>query len=440
MAMSESMTDKLLDLAGRVDENKYLSAIKNAFTTFLPFVVIGSFANLFTNLICSTDVGLAHFIPQLAGLSGAFSGINYATISMISVFIAFFIGMNLADRNKTPRVVTGAVCLAAFISVCPNVVEVTIDEVTGTGAGLNNYVTGAQGLFISMFVSIVTAELLNVFNKIEAIKIKMPKEVPSGIATSFNVLIPAAISLFIVGIAGAIFQQATGSYLNEVIYDVIQAPLQAIFQTPGGIIILIIIMQLFWFLGIHGGLVLFPIRQPLVIAALATNIALAEQGLAPTEAITDTFWIAFTVFGGSGISFALLLDILLFGKKPADREICKLSLIPGIFGISEPVMFGLPIVLNPIYFVPFILGSAVSTGIALGAVGIGFIAPSIVSVPVGLPPIITAFLGFGWQGVVVQLIGLAVCMAMYYPFLKLSDKAYLKEQAASQDSQQMEVA
>ncbi len=427
--MSETMTDKLLDLAARVDENKYLSAIKNAFTTFLPFVVIGSFANLFNNVICSTEVGLAYFIPALANLSGAFSGINYATISMISIFIAFFIGMNLADRNKTPRLVTGGLCVAAFVSVCPNVVEVTIDEVTSTGAGLNNYVTGAQGLFISMFVSIIAAELLSAFNKIEAIKIKMPKEVPSGIATSFNVLIPAAVSLLIVGVAGGIFQQVSGSYLNEVIYDVIQAPLETIFQTPGGIIVLIVIMQLFWFLGIHGGLVLFPIRQPLVIAALATNIALADQGLAPTEAITDTFWIAFTVFGGSGIAFALLLDVLLFGKKPADREICKLALIPGIFGISEPVMFGLPIVLNPIYFLPFILGSAVSTGIALGAVSIGFIAPSIVSVPVGLPPIITAFLGFGWQGVVVQLVALAVCMALYYPFLKLSDRAYRKDLA-----------
>lgn len=437
MAFSESTVDKLLDIAGRVDDNKYLSAIKNAFTSFLPFVVIGSFGNLFTTIICSTDFGLAHFIPALAGLSGAFSGVNYATISMISVYIAFFIGMNLADRNKTPKVVTGALCVAAFIAVCPNVVSVTIDEVSGTGAGLSNYVTGAQGLFISMFVSIVAAELLNVINKIDAIKIKMPKEVPSGIATSFNVLVPAALVLFIVAILGAIFQQVTGSYLNEVIYNVIQAPLQVIFQTPGGIIILIIIMQLFWFLGIHGGLVLFPIRQPLVIAALATNIALADQGLAPTEAITDTFWLSFTVFGGSGIAFALLLDVLLFGKKPADREICKLSLIPGIFGISEPVMFGIPIVLNPLYFVPFILGSAITTGIALGAMSIGFIAPSIVSVPPGIPPIITAFLGFGWQGVVVQLIGLAACMLLYYPFLKLSDKAYAREieQAATDQNE-----
>ncbi len=429
MAFSESTVDKLLDIAGRVDDNKYLSAIKNAFTSFLPFVVIGSFGNLFTTVICSTDYGLAHFIPALAGLSGAFSGVNYATISMISVYIAFFIGMNLADRNKTPKVVTGALCVASFIAVCPSVVEVTIDEISGTGAGLSNYVTGAQGLFISMFVSIVAAELLSIINKIDAIKIKMPKEVPSGIATSFNVLVPAALVLFIVAILGGIFQQLSGSYLNEVIYDVIQAPLQVIFQTPGGIIILIIIMQLFWFLGIHGGLVLFPIRQPLVIAALATNIALADQGLAPTEAITDTFWLSFTVFGGSGIAFALLLDVLLFGKKPADREVCKLSLIPGIFGISEPVMFGIPIVLNPIYFIPFVLGSAVSTGIALGAMSLGVIAPSIVSVPPGIPPIITAFLGFGWQGVVVQLIGLAVCMALYYPFLKLSDRAYERELA-----------
>ena len=129
----------------------------------------------------------------------------------------------------------------------------------------------------------------------------------------------------------------TGNYLNEWIYTVVQAPLQVVFQTPGGIIILIIIMQLFWFLGIHGGLVLFPIRQPLVIAALATNMTLVEQGLPATEAITDTFWIAFTVFGGGGIAFALLLDLLILGKRKEEKQIAKVSLIPGLFGISEPL-------------------------------------------------------------------------------------------------------
>lgn len=348
---------------------------------------------------------------------------------MIAVYIAFFIGLQLAKRNHTPEVVTGGLCVGAFISVVPGVVSVTFEEVTQTGAGLANTVTGAQSLFIAMIVSIVAAELFAALNKCEAIKIKMPKEVPGGIATSFNVLIPAAIVMLVIGIFGAVFQELTGSYMNEWIYDIVQAPLQAIFQTPGGIIVLIVIMQLFWFLGIHGGLVLFPIRQPLVIAALATNIALAEQGLAPTEAITDTFWISFTVFGGGGIASALLIDILLFGKNKGEREICKASIVPAIFGISEPLVFGLPIVLNPTYFIPFILGSAISTGTALLAVQIGFLAPSIISVPVGLPPIITAFIGFGVPGVVVQLIGLALCCVLYFPFVMLSNRQGMKESA-----------
>lgn len=429
MGFFDKFGDRLLDLASKVDDNKYLSAIKNSFTQFLPFVVIGSFASLFVNVLCSTTTGLAKFLPFLAALEPGFKGINYATIGMISVYIAFFIGLQLAKRNHTPEVVTGGVCVGAFISVVPNVVSVTFEEVTQNGAGLASTVTGAQSLFISMIVSVLAAEFFSALSKCEPLKIKMPKEVPSGIATSFNVLIPAAIVMLVIGIAGAVFKSATGSYMNEWIYEIVQAPLQAIFQTPGGIIVLIIIMQLFWFLGIHGGLVLFPIRQPLVIAALATNIALAEQGLAPTEAITDTFWISFTVFGGGGIAVALLIDILLFGKNKGEREICKASVIPAIFGISEPLVFGLPIVLNPTYFIPFILGSAISTGTALLAVQLGFLAPSIVSVPVGLPPIITAFLSFGVPGVVVQLIGLALCCVLYFPFVMLSNRQGMKENA-----------
>ena len=345
---------------------------------------------------------------------------------MISVYVCFFIGMQLAKRNKTPEIVTGALCVVSFISVVPNVVSVAFEDVVKTGAGLANTVTGAQGLFIAMILSIVVSEIFSMFNKIEKIKIKMPKEVPSGIATGFNVLIPAFIAVMVVSVLGSVFQMITGNYLNEWIYTVVQAPLQVVFQTPGGIIILIIIMQLFWFLGIHGGLVLFPIRQPLVIAALATNMTLVEQGLPATEAITDTFWIAFTVFGGGGIAFALLLDLLILGKRKEEKQIAKVSLIPGLFGISEPLVFGLPIVLNPTYFIPFIFGSALSTGVALLAVNIGFLTPSIVSVPVGLPPIITAFLGFGIQGVIVQLIALALCMLLYYPFVMLSNKQYEK--------------
>lgn len=420
----DKFTDKLMDIAVKVDDNKYLSAIKNSFTLILPFVVIGSFANLFSNLICSTEIGLAKFIPALASFLNGFKAVNYGTIGLISIYIAFFIGMQLAKRNKTPEIITGTLCVVSFISVVPNVVSITFEEATKVSGGLASSVTGAQGLFVAMILSIIVCELFCAINKIEKIKIKMPKEVPSGIASGFNVLIPAFITIIIIAILGSIFNTKTGYYLNEWIYAIVQAPLQSIFQTPGGIIILIIIMQLFWFLGIHGGLILFPIRQPLVIAALATNIALVEQGLPATEIITDTFWISFTVFGGGGIAFALLLDILIFSKKREDKEIAKLALIPGIFGISEPLVFGLPIVLNPTYCIPFVFGSALSTGVALFAAKIGFLAPSIVSVPVGLPPIITAFLGFGVRGVIIQLIGLILCMLLYFPFVKVSNRQY----------------
>lgn len=422
MSFIDKFSDTLCMIAEKVDDNKYLSSIKNAFTTFLPFVIIGSFASLFNNLLCSTTTGLAIWVPILAELSPAFTAINYATIGFISIYVCFFLGMQLSKRNNTPQVVTAAVCVVSYVSVVPNVISVAVEDLQATTSGLANVTTGAQGLFIAMFVSIFASELLSAFCKVEKIKIKMPKEVPAGIATSFNILIPAFITIAITAVIGAIFHYMTGYYLNEFIYNAIQTPLQAIFQTPGGIIILIIIMQLFWFLGIHGGLILFPIRQPLVIAALATNIALAEQGLAPTEAITDTFWIAFTVFGGSGIPLALIFALLMAGKRKEQREIAKISLIPGLFGISEPLVFGLPIVLNPTFAIPFILGSALTTGLALLAVNIGFLAPSIVSVPVGLPIIINAFIGFGFKGVIVQLLGLALCVLLYLPFVMVSNK------------------
>ncbi len=423
---SQKFEDGLMLIAEKVDDNKYLSSIKNSFTVFMPFVIVGSFGTLLNALIASDKTGLAKWIPWLANLKPAFSAMNFCTMSFMAVPIIFLIAMNLARYNKIPEYIAGVVALAAYISVVPQTVAVGEKSV----AGLAGSALGAQGLFIGMIVAVLVTELFTALIKIDAIKIKMPAAVPAGIATSFNVLVPIFITLVITSISGILFKMATGSYVNEWIYKIVQAPLEAIFQSPIGIIVVVIISQLFWFLGIHGGLVISPIRNPLIAAAIAANVAALGAGQIPNQPVTYGFWLNFVVTGGAGITLALIFSIFLFSKRDDHKMIARLSFLPGLCGISEPIVFGLPLVLNPTFAIPFIFNSGLATGIAMFATKIGFLPCNTVDVPFGVPIILSAFISHGWQGVVIQIIILAVCTFTWAPFVMVSNRQAEKKETS----------
>ncbi|WP_124067228.1 PTS transporter subunit EIIC [Clostridium sp. E02] len=415
---SQKFEDGLMIVAEKVDDNKYLSSIKNAFTVFMPFVIVGSFGTLLNALIASDKTGLARWLPWLMNLKPAFSAMNFCTMTFMAVPIIFLIAMNLAKYNKIPEYISGVVAVAAYISVVPQMVTVGESSVSGLSSGA----LGAQGLFIGMIIAVLVTELFTMLIKIDAIKIKMPPAVPAGIATSFNVLVPILLTLVITSVAGILFKMATGSYVNEWIYKIVQAPLESVFQSPIGIIVVVIISQLFWFLGIHGGLVISPIRNPLIAAAIAANVSALGAGLTPSQPVTYGFWLNFVVTGGAGITLSLIFAIFLFSKRDDFKMIGKLSFLPGLCGISEPIVFGLPLVLNPTFAIPFILNSGIATGIAMFATKIGFLPCNTVDVPFGVPVILSAFISHGWQGVVIQVIILTVCIFTWAPFVLISNK------------------
>jgi len=419
---TEKFEDTLLVMAEKVEDNKYLGSVKNTFTIFMPFIIIGSFATLLNALICSNTTGLAKWIPVLAKIKPAFTAVNFATMSFMSIPIIFLIAMQLAKYNKAPEYIAGTVAVAAYISVIPEVVTVVVNKATGSAAGVPAAALGAQGLFVGMILAILVTELFCKLIKVEKIKIKMPPSVPAGITTSFNTLIPIMITLVTTAIIGNVFFNVTKMYLNEFIYKVVQAPLEIVFQSPVGIIAIVIFSQLFWFLGIHGGLVISPIRNPLIAAAIAANIAAVNAGHTATQAVTYGFWLNFIVAGGAGITLSLIFAIFIFSKRDDFKMIAKISFLPGLCGISEPIVFGLPLVLNPTFAIPFIFNSGIATAIALIATKIGFMPCNTVDVPFGVPILIGPFIGHGWQGVVVQIIIFAVCTLTWAPFVLISNK------------------
>lgn len=421
--MKDKLQNVLLSISAKVEANKYLGSIKEAFTMFVPFIIVGSFGSMLNILVAGAN-GLAKWIPWLSNLSPAFTAINFVTISCMSLPIAFLIGYKLAEKEEVPQLESGLIGLLSYLAVCPNTISTVVEGLKDpvVTSGLGSGVIGAQGLFVSMIMSILAVKLFKVLTNIDAIKIKMPDSVPTGIARSFNILIPIFIIITVFSVAGCLFNAYTGNYINVWIYNIIQVPLQALANTTVGIVILSLVNQIFWFLGIHGGMVIEGVRGPLSAAGIAENISAVQAGGVATNILTRGFWTSFVVVGGGGITLSLLIAIFIFSKREDHKSIAKFSLIPGICGINEPVVFGLPLVLNPIFAIPFIINSAIAALIAIGATNIGFITCGILDCPPGLPVFITGFISYGFNGIIVQAIILAVTFVIWIPFVLLSNK------------------
>lgn len=427
--MKDKLQNVLLSISSKVETNKYLGSIKEAFTMFVPFIIVGSFGSML-NILVSGANGLAQWVPWLSNLSPAFTAINFVTISCMSLPIAFLIGYKLAEKENLPQLESGLIGLLSYLAVCPNTISTVVEGlkdpvvVNGLGAG----VIGAQGLFVSMIMSMVAVKFFGLLTNIDAIKIKMPDSVPTGIARSFNILIPIFIIITAFSVGGCLFNTFTGNYLNVWIYNIIQLPLQALANTTGGILVLALANQLFWFLGIHGGMVIEGVRGPLSAAGLAENISAVQAGGVATNILTRGFWTSFVVVGGGGITLSLLIAIFIFSKREDYKSIAKFSLIPGICGINEPVVFGLPLVLNPIFAIPFILNSVIAAFIAVVATNIGFLTCGVLDCPPGLPVFVTGFISYGIHGIIVQAIILIVTFIIWVPFVLMSNKQAKLEQ------------
>lgn len=427
--MKDKLQNVLLSISSKVETNKYLGSIKEAFTMFVPFIIVGSFGSML-NILVSGANGLAQWVPWLSNLSPAFTAINFVTISCMSLPIAFLIGYKLAEKENLPQLESGLIGLLSYLAVCPNTISTVVEGlkdpvvVNGLGAG----VIGAQGLFVSMIMSMVAVKFFGLLTNIDAIKIKMPDSVPTGIARSFNILIPIFIIITAFSVGGCLFNTFTSNYLNVWIYNIIQLPLQALANTTGGILVLALANQLFWFLGIHGGMVIEGVRGPLSAAGLAENISAVQAGGVATNILTRGFWTSFVVVGGGGITLSLLIAIFIFSKREDHKSIAKFSLIPGICGINEPVVFGLPLVLNPIFAIPFILNSVIAAFIAVVATNIGFLTCGVLDCPPGLPVFVTGFISYGIHGIIVQAIILIVTFIIWVPFVLMSNKQAKLEQ------------
>ncbi|MBT1166378.1 PTS sugar transporter subunit IIC [Bifidobacterium simiarum] len=450
----QAIGDAMLNGFMKFASLKALVALKDGFILTMPATLIGSLFLLIAN------IPIDGYSDWMTGVFGdkwnvGLSQVSTATFNILAIIVAVGIGYAYARNEKCDGISSGLLSLVAFFIVSPSSMTLSLDKDTFQAAtdttkhaadvavsGIFNQTwTGSNGIISAIIMGLIVGWVYTACIK-HNVKIKMPDAVPAGVSNAFSALIPGLIVITGSAILYHLCQIFGGLSLTELIFKILQIPLQSLTDTWAGAIIIIVLMSLLFWCGIHGANVVSGVVTPLLLANTLSNQKLFDAGVTPyTKAngfhyLTPQMIDCFCKYSGVGLTVGLLIAALLFAKSEQMRTVSKLSIVPGIFGINEPVIFGLPIVFNPIMLIPFVLTPMVAMIIMYGAVSIGFLAPfGAVQVPWTTPPIISGFILGGWKAALLQVIIGVIAVFIYMPFVKMQDKVCLEqEQANAEDA------
>lgn len=443
----QSAIEKLLvPLATKLNAQRHICAVRDAFILSFPLTMAGSLMVLLNNVFLSADgfmfkiLQFDKLFPGIVKFQAVFAPVVKGSADIFSILIVFLIARNLAKLMEGDDLLTGLTAISVYFIIYP-------DYFNNEGVNyLTNQYMGAQGLFVAILVGLLVGELMSRLAKSDKLEIKMPEQVPSAVARSFKVLIPIIITTIFFSVLNYFVKMAAPGGLHELIYNIIQTPLTRMSQSLFSVLILALLSQSLWAMGIHGPNTIAAIRDTMFSEAGNANLLhYAESGTtwgAPYPITYSGLATAFSEYGGSGATLGLIIAMLIFSKNKESKSIAKLSLAPGLFNINEMVIFGLPIVLNPIYIIPFIIAPLVNIMIGYTAVMILKIMPPVtIGIPWTTPGPLMPFLGTGGNIVAlfVGFICLAVSVLIYSPFVIAANKAAIIEDEMENEIQSQEV-
>ena len=414
----DKLAESLTPFAAKLGNNRYLTVLRDAFMLAFPLTMFGSIVVVFNNL--------PFFPEELRGTLGTLLGNGQnATMSIMTVFVAFGIGYYLTKSYDEDGVFGGVVALASFLILTP-FSFLTAEGVEVTGA-LTTDRLGAKGMFIGMLAAFLATEIYVRITK-KGIKITMPDGVPDAVSRSFSSLIPAISTLTVFLLINAAVVGLFNTNLHDVIYTFIQQPLTGLGSSLPATLLALFLIQILWFFGLHGQVIINSVLDPIWQTLSLENLAAYEAGQELPHIITKSFMDTFTVsLGGTGMTLMVVILMAFVMKSKQLKEIGKLGLGPGIFNVNEPVIFGLPIVLNASMVIPWVLTPLVVTifNYFMMASGI-FPATTGVVVPWTMPLFFSGMMATNSvMGGILQLIDVVIVAAIWFPFLKVQDKANL---------------
>lgn len=412
----------LLPVAEKFNRNRYLLAIRDAFLISLPFTMFGS---LFTALVNLPFLTMIFAADQVAYFQELLAPTYSLTMGIIALIVSAGIGYSLSRHYKVNPIYGALVSLVSFIMVTPITTATAGGEVVTNVLALGEI--GAMGMFTAIIISLGATELYRL-----AIQrnwtIKMPDSVPKLVSDSFFSFVPVAIVLLAAFLIRIGFSFTDFGSLNNFIYQMLQKPLTMLGASLFATIVVSVLINLFWFFGLHGHIIVGSVMVPVWTALSAENLAAFQAGTELPNIITGQF-IDFFAINGGYISIPILISLLIFFRKRAAwNDLGKIALAPGVFGVYEPIIFGLPVMLNPILFIPLLLTPVITVVLSYFAMATGLVALTTgVALPYTMPLVISgAIVTNSFSGAVLQVVILAILTIMWYMFLKVQDTQNVK--------------
>ncbi|OIK13526.1 PTS cellobiose transporter subunit IIC [Bacillus sp. MUM 13] len=428
------LEEKVMPVAAKIGAQRHLLALRDGIIATMPFIVIGSLFLILANLPIP---GYADWMKSIFGPNWALK-LSYpvdATFNIMSLIASFAVAYRLAESYKVDAMSAGTISVAAFILSTPfSFLYTPVGAKTGvmvTGAISKAYFS-SKGLFVALLIGILATEIYRWIVKKDII-IKMPNGVPPSVGRSFAALIPGFIVLLVIWVIRLLVELTPYESINNLVMTILGEPLKLVGLTLGGTIVAELFVTILWACGLHGTNIVKGVMEPIWYGAMGDNMTAYQAHQPLPHIVTQQFFDNFVHIGGTGVTFGLVLSMVLFAKSQQMKNLGRLAFAPGIFNINEPLIFGFPIVLNPIMIIPFVLTSIVTVIVTFLAMDMGLVAKPVgIAVPWTMPPIISGYLASGGHisGAIMNVVNIIISFFMYLPFFKMWDKAKKKEEDA----------
>ena len=403
--MSRVLNDRVVPALTRVSENTYLSAIRAGMVSVVPLTIIGGLFMIVAFLPVKgweARVAPYHNLLQVPVT---------ATFGLLAVFVCFFIAYDLGARLKQDAVVSAAIATVVFL-----LIQINPETQTLAMDGL-----GSRGVFTAVLIALLSVRVQKLFTDWNVV-VRMPANVPPVVYQSFLSLVPL---VFLV-LAFWLIRFVLGVDINHFVQTAFK-PLVFALNTLPGILVYAFLVTMLWSIGINGDNTVDAVVAPIFLQYLAANVDAMRLGQPLPYVTANGFFTTFVNVGGTGATIALAL-VLLNSRDPGFRKVSRLSLPTQIFQINEPIFFGLPIVLNPVLMIPYVLSALILTTSTYLLMHWGVIHKPFVNVPWTTPPVIGHYLvtGGDWRAAVWGVASIGIAMAVYYPFAKAAERQRLR--------------
>lgn len=428
--MKQSKLEKISEVAGAIGNNLYLRSLRDAFILVIPFLVLGGIAIIFNYVIFSPDGFMLNFMDAdtIVKVQALGTRILNGSMNIMSLLVAVLFAYNIANNkgNNEPFMV-GIVALAAVFIMQP--LSLTVTDAAGSEVVVSGLTTFANFSATGLFVAMITAALSStLFIKLENkgyFKINLEGNIPPAVKRSFNIMSSIIITLFIVGLGTYIITEVSNLEIYELINKVLQAPLVGVTTSLPGFMLLTFLTNLLFSLGIHPGGIINPILEPPLLVAMQQNVDAYAAGIDIPNIIVLPFRDLYGHIGGTGSTIALIIAIFVASSRKEHKSFAKVALPTSVFNINEPIIFGFPVVFNPLIMIPFIFAPLLNYIVAYLVTSVGLVSKIVVYVPWSMPPFINAFIASGGdiRNTILQIALVAMDVLIWIVFLKLYEKS-----------------